>query len=107
MRFFARQRPIWGGLILNDNSPLTEPLNLAMMKMRERGVMDQLQNKWIGRKLKSRSQVDTMVLGAGQVIMLILVMGSAVTTALFIFCAEYAWTRNCGTGYSWPTEKHI
>ena len=92
LKYFARQQPIWGGIILNDNSPLTEPLNIAVMKLRERAVIDQLIKKWIGPKLRSRSQVDTMVLGAGQVIMLILVMGAAVVAAILVYCVEYTYT---------------
>ena len=32
LQYFAKQRPFWGGLILNKNSPLTEAFNQAIAK---------------------------------------------------------------------------
>ena len=67
LSLFGRERPYYGGVILNKNSPLTPLINTGLRRVMEGASGRKLMNKWLGHKLKNSRQSDGRALGLGQV----------------------------------------
>ena len=89
--FFARQRPFFGGLITTKISPLSPIFKRVATLLRERSVTDKIIKAWVGKKLRSTTEVEKMVVGVGQVVLAMVVMGAVVGVALVFLCVEITW----------------
>ena len=78
LRYLARQKQFFGGVITTKNSPLWPIFKKGATLLRERSLTDKIIKAWVGKELKATTEVEKMVVGAGQVVLVILVMGAAI-----------------------------
>ena len=108
LRYLARQKPFFGGVITTKNSPLWPIFKKGTTLLRERSLMDKMIRSWVGKELKATADVEKMVVGAGQVVLVILVMGAAIIMAGVFFCAEITWSLSSRSdSYSKQIRKTI
>ena len=67
LSLFGRERPYFGGVILNKNSPLTPLINTGLRRVMEGASGGKLMNKWLVHKLRNSRLSDGRALGLGQV----------------------------------------
>ena len=79
--------------ILTYNSPLQPILNIELLKLRETGVMTNLEKKWIGEKLQSKvsDPLHNVVLSFGQTILIFSLLGVAIGLSMTILGLEILW----------------
>ena len=79
--------------IFTQNSPLTPIFKVGSLELYESGVMKILEEKWMGKELKSKvsDHLHTVVLDLGQMSMVFLLLGSAILFSIIILGVELVW----------------
>ena len=78
-------------MIVTDNSPLGPILTHGCNKLLERGVIDILDEKWIGKRVNSESNAGGAaadVLSIGQVMMMFVFIGTGIILSLMVLIGE-------------------
>ena len=92
LTIFNKGRTEWYGIIVTENSPLGPMLAHGSKDMRERGVFNYLQKKWLKSCRNCRPIMDhtsaNMVLDLKQVSFLFLILGNAMIISLIILLLE-------------------
>ena len=88
LKLFDRGRPNDNGFIITKDSPLGPILKFALTKMVEEGIAQREANKFVGPEIE-RSSTGTMVLSAGQVILIYVVTGILMVLSVTILLFEH------------------
>ena len=92
IRMFGSQYGM-SNVIFAKNSPAKPAFDLACKTLRENGIMNQLQRKWVGPELKAGSAVEKTALAGGHFLLIYLAMGSIFTVVLIVFVSEVAYYK--------------
>ncbi|XP_059095737.1 probable glutamate receptor [Tigriopus californicus] len=93
LRTFARGRRQDVGIIFPKNSPLVPIFRLGIQRLRERGSLNFLSQRWDGSFKGETFQVDRMVLSGGQIILVYVLMGLGFSLCLFCLIIECFWKK--------------
>ena len=81
-------------LLLQKNSPLTPVIKHGVEALREKGIEQQLRQKWIGAYVQDNTaMMDAIVLTPGQVILIFAMMMLIYGVTLVLFCGELAASK--------------
>jgi hypothetical protein len=74
LKVFAKSQPQPAGIVVELNSPLTPILRAASTALAEAGIKDSLLEEWEGTSIPQNTEVETVVLTSGQIILVFLVI---------------------------------
>ena len=91
LKVFGREKSVFNAIIFTKNSPVAPVFRAGLRRLRERGVLQQLEQDWMGLAIESRTEFGKLVLSPGQVVLVYVIMGVAVIGAIVALILELFW----------------
>lgn len=83
----------FNGLILTKNSPLSPSFRYHINKLKEIGILDALLVQWLGKEVVSKTEVNKLVLGSGQMVLGFWLMMGAFICSTVVFLMEKSYKK--------------
>ncbi|XP_059095839.1 uncharacterized protein LOC131890503 [Tigriopus californicus] len=93
LRTFAQGKRQDVGIIFPKNSPLVPIFRLGIQRLRERGSLEFLSQRWEGSMEEGTFPVEVMILSGGQLILVYVVMGLGYSLCLVSLALECFWDK--------------
>ena len=95
LKIFGKTSPSTTHMILPKNSPLTPMFRQGFLRLRENGMFDYLESKWLNvPDYRNRLSLKMRhVVGIGQIVLIFYIMVATIGTVLLILRLEILWHK--------------